>query len=339
MKRVTIKDVAQMAGVSPRTVSRVINNDANVSEKTRQKVLKIVKEVGFEANLLARGLKEKRTNTIIAFADDHRGGYWGAYHNDLFKELMKEVRRHNYQMVISSSSAETYEDDVNDGFYMLKRGLADGAIICDDKPGDKRIEYLKEREIPFVIVGKDSDNYDTCCVNSDNLYVGYMGAEYLASKDKKKIIFLLGSNEYNVNKDRAEGFLRFFKEKQNCGCQGHVIFGVCDIESAYSQTMNILAQSENNRPDAIFISGDERAMGVYRAIYEMGLSIPDDIAVLGIDNIQMGEFYHPPITTIDLSIPLIAKHAFEILHDQLEKNERTSRRMIIAPSIMERESV
>ncbi|GAB2673083.1 LacI family DNA-binding transcriptional regulator [Paenibacillus thermoaerophilus] len=337
MKTYTIKDVAHLSGVSVRTVSRVINNDPHVKAETREKVLKVIAETGFEANLLAKSLREKRTNTLIAFVDQHRGQFWGAFHNEMLQEMMKEARRSGYRMVISSSSADSYTEDENDGFYLLKHGMADGAVMFDTKEKDKRVEYLRSKKVPFVILGKDRDHFDTSYVDLDNVYAGYLAAQYLVSKGRKHILFMLGNRDYIVNQERAEGIRRYLAENPDPGRQARIEYDVGNIEQAYSRTKEALAGTP--RPDAIFISGDERAIGVYRAVYEQNLRIPDQVAVLGIDKIAMGAFYHPPITTIDQQIPAMAQTALRILFQQLDGSGQNGMRTLIAPSICERQSV
>lgn len=339
--KLTISDISRMSGVSVRTVSRVLNNDPNVKPSTRERVQRIIDETGFEANMLARGLRAKRTNTLIVFVAQHENRYWGAFHNEILSEMMLEAKRRNYRLVISSSSAENYKEDVNDGFYMLKHGMADGAIMFDIMKGDPRTAYLRQKKIPFVIIGKDLDFFDTSYVDLDNRYAGFLGAQYLVSKGRKRIVFMVGNEQFNNNPERVAGFLDFFKtpEAMEKRAVGKAITGVHSIRVAYEKSKTLLSAPADERPDAIFVSGDERALGAYRAIREAGLSIPDDVAVMGIDNIRMGEYYHPPITTIDQSIPSFVENAFDILFKQLENKQTHGKRVLISPVIVERGSV
>jgi len=340
-RKLTISDISRMSGVSVRTVSRVLNNDPRVKPSTRERVHRILDETGFEANILARSLRAKRTNMLIVFVAQHENRYWGAFHHEILAEMMLEARRRNYRLVISSSSAESYREDVNDGFYMLKHGMADGAIMFDIMKGDPRTAYLRQKKIPFVIIGKDLDFYDTSCVDLDNRYAGFLGAQYLVSKGRRRIVFLVGDEKFNNNPERVAGFLEFFgtPEAREKNAAGRAITGVHSIRVAYEKTKELLALPAEERPDAIFVSGDERALGAYRAIQEAGLKIPGDVAVMGIDNIRTGQYYHPPITTIDQSIPSFVEHAFDILFKQLENNQTPARRVLITPVVVERESV
>lgn len=335
MKRATIKDVAKKASTSPRTVSRVINDDPNVKKSTREKIQQVIKELDFEVNMVARLLKDKKTRQIVVFIDRHEGLYWGSFHNEVLQELHKIARKKKYRMLISSSSADSFEEDENDGFYLLKNGLCDGAIMFDVKPNDKRIVYLLKEEVPFVMIGKDKENYDTPYVDLDNEHAGYLGASFLAKKGHNDISFFLGSEDFVVNQERSSGFKRFCLENN---ITHECYFGISSMEEAYKKTKELLIESGHQK-HCIFISGDERALGVYRAAREVGLDIPKDLAVLGIDNVKLGEFMWPPITTIDQPKRDIAVTAFMILLNQLNGESNNAKRVLISPSLVERESV
>ncbi len=297
------------------------------------KIQAIVDETGFEANGLARRLKEKKTNQIVVFLDRHQGLYWGTFHNEIIQELYREAKEKGYCLVISSSSADSFEEDENDGFYLIKHGFCDGAIMFDTKNNDKRIEFLKRHKLPFVIIGKDKTHFDTPYVDLDNEFAGYLGASFLVEHGYKKFVFFLGSEDFIVNQERAFGFKKYCEENN---IKPVVFFGITDMKVAYEKTDELL---RGNDIEAIFISGDERALGVYRAIHERGLNIGKDIAVLGIDNVKMGEFMYPPLTTIDQPKVQISKTAMEILFEQLSNNENTITRTLITPVIVKRCSV
>lgn len=333
MNRVTIKDVAERSGISIRTVSRVINHDPNVKKETRAKVQAVIDELGFEVNMVARSLKEMKTNQIVVFIDRRQGMYWGAFHNEILHELHRSMKLRGYRMVISASSPDSFEEDENDGFYLVKHGLCDGAVIFDPNFGDKRITYLKEKAIPFVIIGKDKSNYETSYVDLDNKYAGYMGAKYIYEQGYENFVFLLGSERSVTNQERAEGFQQFCGERN---LQNPIIFGLTDLESAYNETAKLLA---DHKRKGIFISGDERALGVYRAVMEHGLEIGKDIGVIGIDNLRMGEFLFPPLTTIGQPKQEISELALNILVEQIDGNKTVAKRMVISPSIVERKSI
>ncbi|MEA1973993.1 MAG: LacI family DNA-binding transcriptional regulator, partial [Bacillota bacterium] len=168
MKNTTMKDIAKLAGVSIKTVSRVVNNNSEVKLETRDKVLNIIKEENYQVNILAKGLRDQNTRTIMIFIDKHRGGYWNAWHTEIMQKIMNYAKEIGYKIVISSSSAYGFIDDDTDGFLLLKHGLADGAVIFDNKKDDIRMEYLKKNKLPYVIIGKVLEsNYNYVDLNNE----------------------------------------------------------------------------------------------------------------------------------------------------------------------------
>jgi len=330
--RVTITDIAKKTGFSIKTVSRVINNSPNVKEETRRKILKAIEESGYSVNLLAKALKKGKTQTVIVFMDKHGGEYWSSWHNMMIREIISGFRRENYKIIVSPSSGKGVLDDETDGFLFLKSGLADGAVIFDIMREDIRIKYLRENKIPFVIVGKDLDHDDTNYVDLDNYMVGHMGGEYLIKKGKKRIVFMLGSKDFNVNRERAKGFEDACKKY---GIEYEVIFELKDPEEVYRKVQEKLKEPI----DAFFISGDERAMGAYKAVYEAGLKIPENVAILGIDNLPFSEYLHPPLTTIDQRVKEFAGITVKILLDAMRHWDPKVKRVVIPPRLIERGSV
>ncbi len=335
MKRYTIKDIAQMAGVSPRTVSRVLNESDRVDPNTRKRVLEIIKETGYEVNLLARSLRKRKTGIIIVFVGESTINYIGNFHNLIIRYIDIQANNMGYKVIISRSSAYKMDTNRHDGFYLLKNGLSDGAILFDTRDVDPRIEYLVERRIPFVIIGKDMVYKETSYVNLDNVKAGYMGAAHLIERGARAIRFFLGSKDFTVNFDRAEGFFSACEKYKVKDCR--ICYGITNVRLAYEKTKEIL--EEKGLPDAIFVSGDERAQGVYHAIYEKGLKIPSDIKVLSIDNIPLSEFYFPPLTTIDQSVDKMAKEAVNLLDSMIKTPDLSiSKRIVLPPKLIIRSS-
>jgi LacI family transcriptional regulator len=326
-----MKDIAKLAGVSIKTVSRVVNNNSEVKLETRDKVLDIIRKENYQVNILAKGLRDQNTRTIMIFIDKHKGGYWNAWHTEIMQNIMSYAKEIGYKIVISSSSAYGFIDDDTDGFLLLKHGLADGAVIFDNKKDDVRIEYLRKNKLPYVIIGKVLEsNYNYVDLNNEK--AGYMGLMHLKEKGYKDIKFLLSNEEFIVNQERANGFKKACLEsKINCD----IIFGILNIELAYKKTIELI---EVGNLDAIFISGDERAFGVYKAIKERNLRIPEDIAVLSIDNIKYSNYITPPLTTISQEIDIFSKEVVDMLVDIIKsKNNRVKSKMI-EPKIIIRKS-
>lgn len=273
---------------------------------------------------------------MIVFVEKNAANYIGNFHNVFIRYLDSEANRLGYKLIVSKSSASKVEENEHDGFYLLKNGFADGAIIFDTREIDRRVDYLVERKIPFVIVGRDNVYETTSFVNLDNVKAGYLGAEHLIKRGNRSIRFFLGDKNFTVNQDRAEGFIQAFNDYHIKSELRHIDYGIMNPEFAYEKMKNIL---EEEAPDALFVSGDQRAIGVYHAIQEKGLKIPQDIAVLGIDNIPLSEYYYPALTTISQSVRKMAEGAIEILNQLLKDSENhKSQRIIFQPKLIIRNS-
>lgn len=338
MKKHTITDVARLAKTSVRTVSRVINDEAHISEKTRRAVLAAIEELDFEANIVAQGLRGKAAKLIIAFADHQQKKYWANVHASFFNHINRFADRRGYRVLISSSSANPGEREENDGFTLLKSSIAGGAIIFDVTGNDSRIEYMKEHNIPFV-ANTVSHDPTIASVDSNSEMIGYLGARSIVAAGRKKVAMFVGNLEYILNTLRVSGFRRYLSDHAEAGVTGEVFDSVNSIEAAYEKTLELTAESSRFFPDCIFVSGDERAMGVYRAVAERGLSIPGDISVLGIDNIAMGKHYFPPLSTIDVDLERQAATMVDILVDMFEGNDRRPRKVVVEPEFVERGSL
>ncbi|WP_278408835.1 LacI family DNA-binding transcriptional regulator [Eubacterium ventriosum] len=329
-KKVTITDIAKMCNVSIKTVSRVLNDGENVSERTRKKVEQAIKESGYQVNILARGLKGNRTDVIMVFTDRHEEEHLSIWHILMLKYIFIYAKKNNLKVVMSPSNSSKFMSDETDGYYLLENGLADGVILLECIPNDMRAKALKERNIPFVVFG-ESDDPALCTVSLDNFQTGYKGGNYLVTHGYKNIDFLVGDNRYGSNQKRVDGFVEATK---NCKGEINVCYGASTVEKAYQIAVETL---KKRKPDAFFVSGDERAVGVYRAISEAGYKIPEDVAVLGIDNIPTGNYLHPRISTVDQDFDTLARMCVENLLNMIHGKEFIQHYRLL-PSVVERES-
>jgi DNA-binding LacI/PurR family transcriptional regulator len=333
MNKTTITDIAKRCGVSIKTVSRVVNNSPNVSEATREKVLAVMKEEGYQANLLARGLKGSRTNIILVFIDRHQEEHLSMWHNIMLKYLFQFGKEHSLKIIVSPSNSEKYLEDETDGFYLLSSGIADGAILLENVHNDKRVEYLNQENIPYVVFGEPEDE-NIHCVSLDNYDVGYCGGRYLIKKSYKNIDFLIGEIKFLSSQLRIKGFEDAIRDAD---IKYQIHSGIDTIEKAYKEAKYIL---ENKTVDSFFVSGDERAIGVYKAIHEKKLQIPKDVAVLGIDNIPIGGYLYPPISTVEQDFKQLAYECINKILILMENDDTSDipRKVLVPASIIERES-
>lgn len=332
MRNITIVDIANACGVSIKSVSRVLNNSPHVSDSMREKVMNTIKEQGYQVNMLARGLKGSRTNIIVVFAERHHEEHLSIWHTIMLKYLFIYAKKCSMKIVLSPSNSERFEEDETDGFYLIANGIADGAILLENILEDARVDYFESHNIPYVVFGEPV-NPDVPSVSLDNFDVGYKGGKYLAEKRFEKIALFIGEQKFLSNQQRIKGFEKAMEEAR---CEYNIYAGIDTVEKAYVKASEVLT---SDRPRAFFVSGDERALGVYRAIYEGGLSIPEDVAVLGVDNITLGEYYYPPISTIEQDFELLAKYCIDYVINRIEDPSQTEKKVLKFPGrIKERKS-
>ncbi|MBY7142108.1 LacI family DNA-binding transcriptional regulator [Virgibacillus sp. NKC19-3] len=333
MQKVTIKDVAEKSQTSVRTVSRVINDHPNVKTSTRIRVQKVIEELDFKVNFVARSLKEQKTNQIVIFIDWRNGEYWGAFHNEIFHEIHRLAKYYNYRIVISASSPDIFEEDENDGFHLVKHKLCDGAIIFDPINNDQRVQYLKESNTPFVLIGDSHHDVDVSYVGVDNFYLGYLGAKSIYDHGYRSTQLFLGKKASIINQKRAQGYRSFCQEK---GLIDNVYFGLSNLKAVYQKTLESI---DSQQTDSFFVSGDERAIAVYRAIQERDIKIGKEVGVLGIDNLGMSEYLYPDLTTLAQPKQDIAKSTIDLLVEQINKHQHKTSQRILYPTLVERQSL
>ena len=331
-RNMTIKDIATMCGVSAKTVSRVLNGSNQVKPETKEKILEKMREKGYRANILAQGLRNKKTNIIVVFVDKHKNKYWGMWHTKLMASLFVEAKQHGQKIIITPSSATGHIDDETDGFHLLANKMADGAILLDNTVNDIRLDFLNRQQIPYVLVGQ-TDDPAVSWVDADNYNIGKLGCKHLIQKGYRKICFLLGQRQFNVNSLRASGFAEVAKDNQ---IDYRIVYDADSMSVVHDMVISVRNEFEY---DALFISGSERTVGAYRALNEMNLKIPDDVAVLGIDDLSICKYLYPSMSVIDQHCDVFGKGIIDklakIINGTCDAGEKTT---FIPSTIVQRES-
>ncbi|QAT48781.1 LacI family transcriptional regulator [Caproiciproducens sp. NJN-50] len=308
---VTLKDVAKLAGVSPCTVSRVLSRKAPVQEKTRQRVLESIKELNYFPNLSARALKEGKTKTIGFFIPNLQNLIYPI----LAVAIQAEAWKHGYSVIF----CDTQESQKIEKEYVekLKGTAVDGFIFSTSLVGknSRTILSLKEEGYPVVSIMRDNDVTTNTFV-SDNKYGGYLAARYLIEKGHRNIATVYGNPLLALYPQRTEGF---YEGLARSGMEPNPdLAWQCDCKQKY-EVQRLVAQKlkEGYRPDAIFAQSDPIAIDVKIAITSFGLKVPQDIAVIGFDNVGYSENFD--LTTVEQPFIQIANDATAHLIDILEQ--------------------
>ena len=311
-RRTTINDVARLAGVSIKTVSRVFNREPHVRPSTRDKVIAAAETLSYRPNLSARQLAGKRTFVIGMVYDNPNSDYV----TDVQYGSLQTCREYDYNLLIHPCHADSPEltgevihlQRQVDGFILLQP-VSDNWSLCqlllDNDIACVRVSQRPFGGFPWISVG-DSEAADRM-------------TEYLLELGHRRIGFIVGHPDHGSSHDRLAGY-RSALGRHNIGFDDELVQqGRFDYESGYSCARKLLSSTPH--PTAIFASNDPMAMGVLSAAHEIGLDVPRELSVAGFDDFPLARHAWPPLTTVRQPITEVARLATEVLMQQLQ--ERT----------------
>ena len=301
-KKITIYDIARISGVSPKTVSRVINGGERVKPETYQAVMKVIDELSYVPNAYAQNLTKKETINILISVKKME-----SFPLIWFQTLLDKVLQTCKEVGVNAIVEYFGEaDSIKDSIISSTGSLVDGVIVFYEGKDDSRIQYLKKNNMPFIVFG-ESHTDGVIYVSNNDFQAGYDLMEAVEEKGFKKMWLLMGGPSL-VNKNRENGVREFVKEKRY-DINLEVTYGLFTIESVYDYVKEHLSTS--NIPDIIFVSGDEKVQGVIRGCYEKGILIPDQLTIVGFDNIPIAKYYTPALSTIAPKYTELAKEMIE----------------------------
>jgi len=327
----TIKEIAKLAGVSTATVSRVINNYPHISKKTRLRVQEVIQKFGYTPNAVARSLVTRKTATIGLVLSDITNPFYA----EIARGIEDEARKYNYNVIFCSTDntpeiQKTYID-------LLYEKRVDGLIFASARIHDPDIEKLALEGIPFVLVNRKLEGIKTNYVVVDNFLGAYVVAEHLIKLGHQRIGFIRGPLDYSTGIDRLEGYKKALLT-YNIEFNGRLIKqGDFKRKSGYLACKEFLRM--RNRPTAIFGSNDFMALGAWEAILEASLRVPEDIALVGFDDIELTSLKGIELTTVSQEKYRMGIKAVKILVDNIKhKEKKMTHQIILKPKLIIRKS-
>lgn len=331
----TIYEIAKIAGVSPATVSKVINNYSDVSDKTREKVKKILEEYKFQPKYEAQCLSTKRTWTLgIVYFEESNIGLKHPFFAAVIEAFKKEAEKQGYSLLLGSKSDRLKIDSFLQ--YFKYRSVDGIAIICSI-PNDKEIKEIIESDFSTVVI--DMCNNNIASVASDNEQGCRLALQYLYDLGHRRIAHITGMQEDDncVSKIREEYYRNEMKRLNLPVKEEYIQKGNnFDFDGGYAAMKNLLKIKEI--PTAVFASSDKCALGAIQAVKDVGMNVPDDISIIGFDDSEMSKYVTPKLTTIRQSCDEIGKEAADILINQINKKEKVKTNKIIPVELIVRES-
>lgn len=330
--RVTLKQISQMAQVSPSTVSRVINHYPNVSQDVRERVLQAVRETGYQPNPAARSLALGKSQVLGLIIPKSAASVCAdPFFSHVIQGVAAACKVHDY--VLSLVLFHTVEDESRTVSHILSQQLLDGVIITATQRDNQSVYQLLESSIPFVLVGQhDSDQVSY--VDSDNQAGAYTAVSYLLRLGYKRIATITGPMDNLAAVQRKQGYLQALRDRNQAADETLMANGEFTEVSGYTAMQRLLPQ----RPDAVFVASDLMAQGAMRALARAGLSVPQDVALIGYDDLPPAAQMDPPLTTIRQPIKRAGQTAVETLLDILAHGAEPPRRIILPTELVIRQS-
>ncbi|MFF0344983.1 LacI family DNA-binding transcriptional regulator [Kribbella sp. NPDC004875] len=305
VRRVRMKDVAAHAGVSPRTVSNVVNNYAYVSDEMRARVQKSLDELGYQMDYLARGLRSGRTGFVALVVPSLAEPYFAA----LAESVIRAARGHRLSVLIETTGNEPeIEHEILQGsLTKMVDGVLVNAVAADHEGNP---------DLPTVLLGESPPVANTPHVGIDNVAAARTVVQHLIDRGHHRIL-AFGNQDTETARLRFEGYRQAIAGARLGGLLSLDFPESWSAEGAYRE-ISALLRRRARPPDAIFAFNDSLAHGALRAIRDRGLKVPDDIAIAGIDDIVMSRFSDPPLTTIAPDLDELANRALGLLVDQID---------------------
>lgn len=314
MEKITIYEIATKAGVSPKTVSRVINSEPSVSKATYEKVLKIIKETNFLPNISAQRLVSNKLKAIGLIVP--RLG--SPYASELISMILSKCKAKGYISVVYPVESDKKESEKILALYLQRH--IDGYIFAPPGGDDEfLLNYLEKNNIPTILITPNSPYRNFCVVKATDKMGGYQATNYLISLGHKKIGIITCIPSRTFARERLEGYKEALAAHGIQLDERFILLGDNSFSSGFLATKELMSLA--NPPTAIFACNDEMALGAESAVYKMGLKIPENISLIGFDDIPLVSELSVPLTTIKQPVEDIGSIAVSLLIQLIEKKE------------------
>lgn len=326
---VTIQAVADEAGVSPATVSRVFNDTAPVTPATREQVQAAAEKLGYVPNATARSLSVRQTHTIGVLLPYLTGGFFPA----VIRGLDVTARQHD-RFLLLSSSHNTPADTEQALRAMF--GRIDGLILMIPKMPPSNLDPMLPAEVPVVLLNCTPEDHDFSVLSIDNRHGARLATQHLIDQGHERIGVITGEMENYDARERLAGYRAAIEEAGLPLREEWIAEGDFDRESGHTAMRHLL--STTPRPTAVFVSNDYMAMGAIQTAHQSGLSLPEDLAVVGFDDIPSAEHLTPSLSSVDARMFDLGERAIEMLLSLFEAEDDARRVEFLKPVLRVRAS-
>ncbi|HEX2620902.1 MAG TPA: LacI family DNA-binding transcriptional regulator [Phototrophicaceae bacterium] len=332
MKRLTLEEIAKLAGVSRATVSRVVNNYPHIKPEVRERVQTIIAKTGFQLNGIARSLASNQSGIVgLIIPNAPRMVFGDPFFPVLIHGITQAINRNN--LTLSLFLFHSKEEETRTIKSILNTGLLDGLIITADRKEESFMPQLMQYEMPVVLIGRPATDARVTYIDTDNVTGGYLATEHLIRLGHRRVA-TVGTTENTAGDDRMAGYLNALHDYGIDPDEKLIAFGDFSMQSGYTAMKAVLTAE----PDAVFIASDTMALGALRAIRDSGLRVPDDIAVVGFDDLEPALQADPPLTTIRHPIEQLGVMAVDTLSKILAEDGESPPPAVLPVSLIIRAS-
>ncbi|SMO38162.1 LacI family DNA-binding transcriptional regulator [Gracilimonas mengyeensis] len=330
-KKVTIYEVAKRAEVAISTVSRVLNGSENVSKATKEKVEKAIQELNFRPQVSARKLASKEPQMLAIAVPS----FTTPYFNEVLKGVKDEIKKMDLDIIMYNTGSKDPEEGVQNFF---DRGTADAVILLSINLSPKVHELIQATQTPAVLVNSSHPSYNYFMLN--DYQGGYLAGEHLVKQGFQRLGMITSILETSTSKERIRGFKDALKNYKMEIDKELFMSGDTTKHGGYTEEAGFEAiykyEKQGKFPDAIFCSNDTMAVGALYALSKLGMDVPEDIAVMGYDNIKLSKYLE--LTTIDQKMYTIGVQATKRLAEIITKPDDQLYQTTINPVLVQRGS-
>lgn len=331
-KMAVIKDVARLAGVSTGTVSKYLNNPQNLKEKTRMRVEQAIQELQYKPSPLARSMRTGKTNTLAVMVPDVTNPFFA----EVYNSIRMSAAQSGYTPILYTT--EDNLDTLKDYLAGISLRQADGLILCfldEDEAIDRFINEI-QAHIPIVLLSWDINSARFNSVVIDVFEGICKSTRYMISRGHKDIAYIGGPEDSRISREKHDGYIKAMKEAGLEIKPEYIFHGSYNLQSGYQAARKFTMLSET--PSALVAANDILAIGCIKYLLQKKIKIPEEVAVIGFDNISLSAMYEPALSTISLPIEQMGKEAIKLLLSRISKPISKNKQVILKTGLVVRNS-
>lgn len=333
----TIREVAEKAKVHPSTVSRVLSGKSTISESTRQRVMQVAKELGFQPNAIARSLSMQRTNTIaIAVSHIFQGYFEDVYFPQVMQGLLDVTYKYDFRVLVAGSSG--HADEITQLLDIVGSHQADGIIVLSNRMDVDLVSALQSQDAPFVLLGKPDETHNDCAwVGTDDVAYSEQVINYLLGMGHKRIAYVGGDPDVLVTRDRLQGYQAAMQKAGIQPLPEWIDYGFF-VEDGGRQAVRRMTRLGDMAPTAYYAGNDLMAIGILEALQQLDLRVPQDVSVIGTNDSPLAAHTSPALTSLYVPYSIMAARAASILIQSILAGDKPSQQATIPCNLVIRDS-